>query len=106
MRKLHPPSRIGPLAAQGETVPAMAHAYALAAELAKPVHTGNLSQSEAVAALLVAALAAERDGLGAAPHVFRLQRQLFAQRLGQLTIQRQLAESKERLRAWRQHNGR
>ena len=98
--------RTVPVARQAGVVPAMAHAYALAAELAQPVHAGNLSQSEAVAALLVAALAAERDGLGAAPHVFRLQRQLFAQRLGQLTVQRQLAEGRERLQTWRQRHGR
>jgi dsRNA-specific ribonuclease len=83
----------------------MAHAYALAAELAQPVDAGYLTPSEALAALLVAALAAERGSSYRAPAIFRLQRHLFAQRLGQLTVQRQIAEGKERLQNWRQRHG-
>jgi len=105
LRSARAPSLADGQAPGKRDVPAMAHAYALAAELARPVDAGYLTSSEALAALLVAALAAERGGSYQAPAIFKLQRHLFAQRLGQLTVQRQIAEGKERLQNWRQRHG-
>lgn len=80
---------------------AMAHLYALPAELASPVARGYLSRTEALSAMLASTTGAERRGelapyLGA--DVFRLQRHLFFQHLDQLETKRAITEGRVRRR--------
>jgi hypothetical protein len=74
---------------------AMAHAYALAAELAQPVARGYLSQTQALAAMLAGTVGAERRGELApfkATNVFRLQKHLLGQHLERLETKRAVTE--------------
>jgi hypothetical protein len=95
--KLHPSSRTPLPAAQGETVPAMAHAYAIAAELANPVARGYLTITTAHAEMLLSTARAERLGeLGpyTAIDVFRLQKHILGLHLDQLMAKRAIAEGR------------
>jgi hypothetical protein len=81
----------------------MAHAYALARELAQPVARGYLSLTEAHIALLTGSVRAERRGELApfkAADVFRLQRHLLGLHLERLMSKRDIAEMriKQRVR--------
>ena len=78
-------------------MPAMARAYALAAELAKPVARGYLTLTKAHTALLATTVRAERLGeLGpyAATDVFRLQKHILGLHLDQLIAKRAVAEGR------------
>jgi hypothetical protein len=79
----------------------MAHAYALAAELAQPVARGYLTLTEAHTALLTSTVAAERLGKLApyrATDVYRLQRYLLGQHLERLENRRAITAMKVRAR--------
>jgi hypothetical protein len=83
----------------------MAHAYALAAELARPVARGYLTLTEAHTAMLTGTVAAERLGkLGRykAVDVYRLQQHILGLRLEQLENKRADAVSRIRRRV-REH---
>ena len=95
--------RTVPASRQAGVVPAMAHAYALAAELAKPVARGHMPLSHAYAALLATTVRAERRGeLGTykAPDVFRLQKHILGLHLDRLIAKRAVTEGrlKQRIR--------
>ena len=79
----------------------MAHAYALAAELAQPVARGDLTLTEAHASLLATTLRAVRAG-NLAPanilHAYKLQQHVLGLHLEQLEHKRAVAEMKVRRR--------
>ena len=81
----------------------MAHAYALAAELAQPVARGHMPLTHAYAALLAFTVRAERRGeLGAykAPDVFCLQKHILGLHLERLETRRAITESRIKNRIW------
>jgi hypothetical protein len=81
----------------------MAHAYALAAELARPVARGYLTLTEAHTAMLTGTVAAERLGkLGRykATDVYHLQQHILGLHLARLETKRAMTEAqiKRRIR--------
>ena len=81
----------------------MAHAYALAAELANPVARGYLSLTAAHTALLTGTVRAERLGKLApykAADVYRLQQHILGMHLDRLMARRAIAESRIKNRIW------
>ena len=86
----------------------MKYLFDLAQQLAKPVHHGWLSRPFADATLLAEALKWHREGrMGSHDQheVYRGMQHVMLLYIHRLDVQRDIAESKQRVATWRKRNG-